>query len=60
MMSDLLLRLCRFSELTSKPTSFFPICRDGLFSQRDQTRFLHHGWGLFSLGRGYGGADGRS
>ena len=39
MMSDLLLRLCRFSELTSKPTSFFPICRDGLFSQRDQTRF---------------------
>ena len=31
MMSDLLLRLCRFSELTSKPTSFFPICRDCLF-----------------------------
>ena len=31
MMSDLLMRSCRFSELTSKPTSFLSICCDGPF-----------------------------
>ena len=58
MMSDLLLRLCRFSELTSKPTAFLPICCDGLFSQRDQSRFSHHGCCLRSLGCGGGNTDG--
>ncbi len=39
-MSDLLMRTCRFSELTSKPTSFLPICCDGLF--RNEIKVVFH------------------